>query len=142
MVVLFAVMVNNGNPPPVPFSETVKVGFVISLVVITRLADSSTVIAGVNVIPIVQLEFAATVPVKPVPHELDATAKSSRFVPAIVKLYVTEVVPALESVTSWGVLSVLSVTVPKTSAVGDTDVEAPKEAVLDHAEVMFGPGVQ
>jgi hypothetical protein len=60
---------------------------------------------------------------------------------------VNDALPVLESVTVSGTLAVLSATFPKARAAGDTPangapVLAAKDAVLDHAEVMFGPGVQ
>jgi hypothetical protein len=79
IVVLLAVMVNNGSPPPVPFRATVSVGFSRSFVVMTRLADSSVVSVGVNVTPITQLEFAARTPAQ----GSEATAKS---IPAMDRL--------------------------------------------------------
>jgi len=83
IVVLLAVMINDGVPEPVPVSRTVYVGFPGAVVVMTRFADSSTVRVGVNVTPIVQFEAAAAVPFGPAPHELPVTAKSGAFVPVI-----------------------------------------------------------
>src|ERR1700740_1740600 len=111
-------MVNNGRPPPVPFSATFSVGFSGSLVAMDRVADSRVVSVGVNVTPITQLEFAARVPAQ----ALEATAKS---IPAMDRLYVTDALPAFESVTFRAGLSVLSGTVPNGNTAGDTDVVAP-----------------
>jgi hypothetical protein len=96
MVALLAVIVNNGSVPPVPVSETVKVGLAGSLVPMVRLADSGppATTVGVNVTPIAQDEFGATVPA----HGSDA-AKSPRFAPRIAVVYANGAVPVLESVT-------------------------------------------
>ena len=86
MVVLLAVMTNDGSPEPVPVNETVNDGIPGAVEVMIRLADSGVVRLGVNVMPIAQFEFAAAVPDRPVPHELDVTAKSAAFVPAIARV--------------------------------------------------------
>jgi hypothetical protein len=78
IVVLLAVIVNNGCPP-VPVSETVNVGWAVSLVAKLRLADSAPPApVGVNVRLRAQLVFAATLP----PHKSAVTAKSLGFAPA------------------------------------------------------------
>ena len=101
------------------------------MVVMVRVADSNAggFTVGVNVTAIVQVEFPARVP----RHGSLDTTKSP---PRIALLYVTGALPVLESVTVWGRLVVLSATIPKFRAEGDTETDdPPMDTVLDHAEV-------
>jgi hypothetical protein len=130
-VLLLAVIVNNGSvPPPVPVSETVKVGFA-GTVAIVRLADRAPVELGVNARPMTQFAPAIAVPA----HESATTANSPMGEIAVV--YVNAVVPVLDSVAvRAGVLVAPTAQVPKASAAGDTPAAVPpKDTVLDQVEV-------
>jgi hypothetical protein len=139
IVALLAVIVNNGDPP-VPVSETVRVGCSGSLVVVTtRLADLAPATMGWNVTLIEQVEPAATLP-----RQVLDVEKSPALVPVMEVLNNSAALPVLESVTVCGALVALSARFPNASTVGDIAANgAPvKDAVLDHADVMFAPGVK
>ena len=131
IVVLLAVIVNNGSVPPVPVNKTVKVGLAGSLVVIVRVADSAPPTVGVNVTVIGQLDVAATFP----PHVLTCV-KSAAFGPVIEIPNVNPSVALVFDSVSGRALGVPSGTVPKDSASGDK-VANPTwlVAVLDQSEV-------
>jgi hypothetical protein len=137
-VALLAVIVNNGSVPPVPVNEIVRVGFAGSLVPMVSVPVSGPATVGVNATVSVQLEFAG----KGFGHRLVGVVKLGTENTTLVKVNCP--VPVLEIVTVWGALVVFSDTFPKASAAGDTPANAPppKDTVLDHAEVMFGLGVQ
>ena len=131
IVVLLAVIVNNGSVPPVPVNKTVKVGLAGSLVVIVRVAASAPPTVGVNVTVIGQVNVAATVPA----HVLTCV-KSAAFGPVIRVLNVNPSVALVFDSVSGRTLGVPSGTVPKNSANGD-NVANPTwlVAVLDQSEV-------
>lgn len=110
-----------GELLPVPFNDTCC-GLVVALSAMLRVAVSSPVAVGVNVTPIVQLAFAAKVPVGLqgfVP--LLASAKLLLLSPVIEKLVkLTGPVPVFVTVTFCAGLVELTVCDAKVSDVGDT----------------------
>src|ERR1700739_4078891 len=113
MVALLAVMTNTGVVPPVPLSETVKVGCAGSPVLMVRVEHRGPAPRGVKVTMNTQYEFAATLP----PHA-SLPVKSPGFRPvieaAVIGVYVNTDVPVLESATVWGALAEPTAMFPKT----------------------------
>jgi hypothetical protein len=85
-------------------------------------------------VPLLPRQFA---PAITVPAQTPSvTAKSPEFTPRVARVYVNGPVPVLESVTVWAVLGVPTPKIPKFNATGDTPAVGPKDAGLDHAEVL------